>query len=240
MSTQIAPDGSGYKGFTVEVRPSREFQGAGVTLHYEFGTPVDKTDVIEPYARAAEFAEELAGQQLDQLVDAAAAKKRGEVERQRKPAAPPTQGVPDPTPSGEIDWRQASKPGNKGTFRFRSTSDLSMDALKEMILAEVAKTGADPSLHQVWDNRPKLEETGTGYSFVQVRPTDENPAAPFHRNQKGYTKDSAFVDFNDDGTIRVTISNKYQEAVKSAQIAAEQAQNTASVPAQSDDDSLPF
>ena len=218
MSTVIERTKDGITAFEVEVRPSREFQGVGTTVRYEFTDAVDEADVYGPHAEVAGLAQELANAKLDQLIAERQAADQAEVENQTKKKPRPASANEDATPSSDSspDWKQASKPNGRGTIRFRPTSDLSTSAFKQMVVEAIKQTGANPELHQVWDERPSLEKDGKGWSVANVRPTEDNPAFEHNKNAKGYQNNSYFVDFNNDGTVRVKPSDKYREAAEAA------------------------
>lgn len=245
MSTQVEydPEQEGIVAFEVAVSPSRDFQSTRTTIRYEFGGPVGPEDLVEPHADAAELAAELAEAQLDQLVAEKEAKGQQEKERQakssgkkkpaKKQAAKKTAGRKSKPKTqdddgDQLDWKQASKPNNKGTFRYRSTDDLDSDALKVMVSQAIEDAGADPELHVVYDERigkNGLEAGKSRWSFATVKPTEDNPAYDWMlgeaSNGNEFVKASFYVDFNEDGTVRVKPSNAYKEAASEAQAAEE-------------------
>lgn len=243
MSTDVEHTEDGITAFEVQVNPSFDFQSAGTRIRFEFGAPVDVAALRGPHAEMEELAKELAWRRVEQLVAEKEARAQGEVERQRRRSRPRQEPTPTPQesrpgtegpsravassagyPTAEVEWTQTAKPNNRGTFRYRPTRNLSTDALKDMIAVAIEATGGDPSLHVIYDERigdRGLEKGNKRYGFASVKPTEDNPAYEFMLSPykgKMYPKESFYVNFESDGTVRVVASEVYKEAIGKSQL----------------------
>jgi hypothetical protein len=221
-------------GFTVRVSRSEDYQTTDSSFQYEFDAPVSETDAIQAHAEAFDFVAEAVKDKLAEVLDRSKAESdRARDKQARSKAKPtktqseldnvetfPTEDVPGDEDDEVVVFQTVQKRGGKGQIKFRPTSNLSQGALKAMVEQAIQDTGADPDGHVVWDNRTGkfgIEDGHAGYGFATVNPTESNPAYQFMLNDKGYPRASFYVDFNDDGTIRVTPSKAYKEAIVKVQ-----------------------
>lgn len=243
MSTRTEHSADGITAFEVEVKASQDFQTAGTTIRYEFGSPVKSSDMLEPHAYVEGLAKDLAWKRVEQLAAERDAKIQGEVERQTKQVQKAPSRAPVETATTAVEWSQASKPQNRGNFRFRPTSNLSTAALKAMITEAIREAGDDPELHAIYDERPGnkgIESGNKRYGFASVKPTEDNQAYEFmlrEYNGKKYPKESYYVDFNKDGTVRVTTAGQYTQAAGQGSVDQVSAQARSD---QAESEELPF
>lgn len=222
MGSVVEQTSEGITEFEVTVGRAKDYQSTTSTIRYTFGRPVSLADYMVREAEVAGLAAELAERRVDQLVAQKQAEVQAAVEQQTRTVTPPPQPSQYATAGAAqvvATWRTASHPKGNGKVKYRPSSELSSDSLKAMVRAAIAETGANPDLHAVYDERvgaKGLEATNQGYRFCSVKPTDSNPAAAFCKNDKGYTDASFYVDFNDDGTVRVKQTDRYTQACQEA------------------------
>lgn len=194
----------------VAAKPSQDYQGTETRIRYAFGRPVLSDDAVAVHAKLQEFVTGLAQKQLEHLVARKNAEADAEVARQKSSTASTNGDTSD-----GVQWKQASKPKG-GTLRYRPTSNLSQDAFKAMIAEAISDEGYDPEEHVIFDERTGkwgLESGNKRYSAASVKPA-ENTAAYAELTDGKKTKQSFFVDFEDDGTVSVNATNLYTDALE--------------------------
>lgn len=195
----------------VAAKPSQDYQGVETRIRYDFGRKVLSDDVVAVHAKLQEFVTGLAQKQLEHVLARSNAEKDAEVARQSSTT------TSDGDTSAGVQWKQASKPKG-GTLRYRPTSNLGQEAFKAMITEAIVDEGFDPEDHVIFDERTGkwgLESGNKRYSAATVKPA-EDTAAYDELTNDGKTKQSFFVDFEDDGTVSVNPTNLYKDALEAA------------------------
>ena len=128
--------------------------------------------------------------------------------QQAPPQPPQQQPQPQPAPQG-LQWATGQRPQGKGTVRYVTSASLPTDQLKTAVAAAIREAGDDPDKFAIFDNRVGergFESGGLNYSVAAVKPKNDTPLA-----QQLGSRGVYFVDFNDDGTIRVKASRDYEQ-----------------------------
>lgn len=204
----------------VEVRPSIGFQTIGYTARIQFDEPIETGGVsyLDVLAKAAEVRDlliEQAHEDLDRLVDY-----RQKSEGEAKAQAPAPARVPSfVAPTGDLQWATGTKPNGKGQFRFVTTASIGISEFKQQAQSQLAGLGLNPDDIDVYDDRTGkygLEEGNEGYSAGKLKVKDGTPLAAALQGKSIVGS----VDFNNDGSIRVSLSRDAKAALQALSIAA--------------------
>lgn len=194
----------------VEVRPSIGFQTIGYTARIQFDQPVEAVEALDKASEVRDLLTEQAHKDLDGLVEY---RQRSEGEAKAQSPAPAY------APSGGLEWATGTKPNGKGTFRFVTTASLGIAEFKQAAVAQLAGLGLNPDEVDVYDDRTGrygLEEGNEGYSAGKLKVKDGAPLAAALQGKSIIGS----VDFNNDGTIRVSLSRDAKAAQQALSIAA--------------------
>jgi hypothetical protein len=195
----------------VEVRPSIGFQTIGYTARIQFDSPIDAVEALDKAAEVRDLLTEQAHRDLETLV---AHRQASEGERRAQAPAP----AYTPAPSGNLEWATGTKPNGKGTFRFVTTASLGIAEFKAAAAAQVAGLGLDPNEVDVYDDRTGkygVESGSEAYSPGKLKVKDGTRLA---QALQGKTIVGS-VDFNNDGSIRVSLSRDAKAALQALSIA---------------------
>ena len=199
----------------VEVRPSIGFQTIGYTARIQFDQPVDAVEALDKAAEVRDLLTEQAHRDLDGLVEY-----RQKSEGEAKAQAPAPAHVPSfVAPSGNLEWATGTKPNGKGQFRFVTTASIGISEFKQAAVAQLAGLGLNPDDIDVYDDRTGrygLEEGNEGYSAGKLKVKDGTPLAAALQGKSIVGS----VDFNNDGSIRVSLSRDAKAALQALSIAA--------------------
>ena len=125
------------------------------------------------------------------------------------PQQPPQQQPqPQPAPQG-LQWATGQRPQGKGTVRYVTSASMPTDQFKSEIAGAIRAVGDNPDQFVIFDNRigqRGFESGAQNYSVAAVKPTQGSPL-----EQQLGSRSAYFVDFNDDGTIRVKASRDYEQ-----------------------------
>ena len=195
----------------VEVRPSQGYQTVGFTARVVFDNPVSLDE--------AKFEADLVYSELEDLalkkIDFLKSKHTdGEM------AAPAGQPVAARRPTGVLEWAIAYKPNGAGSFEYIPSSIFPTDRFVSEAKAQIPSLGIPEAEVVVFDDRggAKGIEAGNEYycaGKVKAR-SDSNLAKAM--NGKLIVGN---VDFNRDGTLKVSLSRDGKAAVAGLQIASQ-------------------
>lgn len=229
---QPAPTPSGYQPaqgeglteVTVEVTPSWGYQKVTVSGTVTFATPRSYADALPAIEDLYEALEQSSAEKVDRLV--ALKEEREGANRQKvaasspaafgsaAPAAPAT--VPQ-TP-GTLPWQQGTKPNGKGAFRYLPSSYIGTDTLKAQAELQLEGLGLSKADVNIFDNRVGqygLEGGHDSYSVGVIKAKQDSPLLA----ALGGKAIVGNVDFNDDGSVRASLSRDGKAAVQAMSIA---------------------
>ncbi len=195
----------------VEVRPSQGYQTVGFTARLVFNEPVSLEEAkFEADLAYAEF-EDLALKKIDFLKT-----KHTEGE----PARSMTSSPAAQSSASDGDWKTAFKPNGAGSFNYLPTSVFSSDRFIQEAKTQIPGLGIPEDQVVVFDDRggAKGIEAGNEYycaGKVKARSDSKLGAAMGNRSIVGN------VDFNRDGTLRVSLSRDGKAAIAGLQIASQ-------------------
>lgn len=193
----------------VEVRPSIGFQTVGYTARVQFDEPLDISEAIKQAAAVREALTIKAHEDVQTLVDF-----RVNSEAEQRAQAPQ---APQVTAAPTDGWAVATKPKG-GQFRYLTTAAYSLDRFKADAIAAVAAAGIDTSMVDVYDDRTGkygLESGNEGYTPGKVKAKDGTPLA----QAMGGKSIIGGIEFNNDGTVRFSLSRDGKAAVQALTIA---------------------
>jgi hypothetical protein len=191
----------------VEVRPSIGFQTVGYTARVQFDEPQDVDAALTQVAAVREALTKQAHDDIDALVT-----HRTQSEGEQKAQSPQAPAV-----STDDGWAVANKPKG-GQFRYLTTAVYPIAKFKEDALAAVKEAGIDVDDVDVWDDRTGkygLESGNEGYTPGKVKAKDGTTLAKA-MNGKSII---GGIEFNNDGTLRFTLSRDGKAAVQALAIA---------------------
>lgn len=234
--------GEGYTEFAVEVRPSFGFQTAGVTGTYVFPAPRSFAEALPALEDIRAQLRDVAITEVNELVAARKAHEGGEkaaVQAQAFQSLAPAPAAlapqPAPAPSPAVDqviaaafpqatpapapaaapaadgWAIGNKPKNSGTIRYLTTSAFPTDRLKAEATQQLAAAGIDPAQCVIYDDRYGnygLESGNAQYAAGKVKAADGTVLAQLTNGRF-----VAYVDFQNDGSLKVGLSKDGQAAV---------------------------
>jgi hypothetical protein len=194
----------------VEVRPSQGYQTVGLTARLTFSEPVSLEE--------AKFEADLAYQELEDL----ALKKieflkgkhtEGELAR---PASAPQYMAPQS--NGSLQWAIAHKPNGAGSFEYISTSSFSSDRFIQEAKAQLPELGLPVEEVVVFDDRGGAKGIEAGQQYYCAGKVKARADSNLAKAMQGKLI-VGNVDFNRDGTLKVSLSRDGKAAVGAMQIA---------------------
>lgn len=192
----------------VEVRPSQNYQTVGLTARLVFDPPVSFDE--------AKFEADLAYAELESV----ALKRVKELGEQRGIPHPMEQaGAPVAAPSGD-NWKQAIKPNGAGTFRFLPTNVVSKADFISMAEKKLPDLGIDPEQVVVFDDRGGERGIETGEKYYCAGKVKARKDSQLESIMDGKNI-VANIDFDDDGTLKVSLSRDGKTAVQAMKIAGQ-------------------
>lgn len=196
----------------VEVRPSIGFQTVGYTARVQFDEPIDAVEALEKVSGVREMLTEQAHKDIDGLV---AHRQSSETEqRAQAPAAPSAPSAP----VGDDGWAVGNKPNGKGQFRYVTTAHYPSDKFKADAATAVAAAGVNVDDVDIWDDRTGkygLESGNESYTPGKVKAKDGTTLL----QAMGGKAIVGGIEFNNDGTIRFSLSRDGKAAVQALSIA---------------------
>lgn len=193
----------------VEVRPSIGFQTVGYTARIQFDEPLD---AVEALAKAGEVRDLLTEQAHADIEGLVAHRQSSEVEqRAQAPQAPQTNGA--------LQWATGTKPNGKGTFRFVTSESMDFKQFKDAAALQLEGLGLNPEHIDIFDDRTGkygIESGNEAYSAGKLKVKDGTPLA----NAMQGKNIVGSVDFNSDGSVKVSLSRDAKAALQALSIAA--------------------
>lgn len=193
----------------VEVRPSIGFQTVGYTARVQFDEPLDINEAIKQASVVREALTIKAHEDVQTLVDY-----RMTSEAEQKAQAPQ---APVATAAPADGWAVANKPKG-GQFRYLTTAVYPLDRFKADAMAAVAAAGIDTDMVDVFDDRTGkygLESGNEGYTPGKVKAKDGTPLAQAMQGKSII----GGIEFNNDGTLRFSLSRDGKAAFQALTIA---------------------
>lgn len=225
-----ASPGEGITEVTLSVRPSLDYQTVEATASYAFPSPRSYTEAIQPIEELYQFLLDTAKEKVADL-----AAKRNDRESaataQVKQALQSVQetNIPDPTPApapisdqgGEATFAWGENPQGKAVKYVPSTVLSSRD-FEAAIKQGIANLGLPSDQVMVFDNRVGKFgfETGNNNWGVAnvIAKRDSRLLTAAGGDEKAKI---VYVDFNDDGTVRVKLSKQGEQAKAALALATE-------------------
>ena len=196
----------------VEVRPSQGYQTVGFTSRVSFPVPVSPDEAKFESDLVSSELECLALKKIDFL-------KTKYTDGGMEPTAPQVQSAPAQS-NGSMQWAIAYKPKGAGTFDYLPTSVYPTERFIAEAKTKLPELGLPIEEVVVFDDRggPKGIEAGQEYycaGKVKAR-SDSNLA----KAMQGKTI-VGNIDFNRDGSLRVSLSRDGKAAISGLQIAGQ-------------------
>jgi hypothetical protein len=195
----------------VEVRPSIGFQTIGYTARIQFDTPLDAVEALDKAGEVRDLLTEQAHRDLEALV---AHRQSSEVEAKAQTPAPAYHPA-----AGGMQWATGTKPNGKGQFRFVTSESMDYKQFKALAAEQLAGLGLNPDEIDIFDDRTGkygLESGNEAYSPGKLKVKD---GAPLAKAMQGKSIVGS-VDFNSDGSVKVSLSRDAKAAMQALSIAA--------------------
>jgi hypothetical protein len=195
----------------VEVRPSQGYQTVGFTARLVFAEPVSLEE--------AKFEADLAYAELEDIAIRKINFLKGK-HTEGELARPMSNGSSSNGATDHSQWKIAHKPKGAGTFDYIPTSTFSSERFVQEARAQLHTLNLPEDEVLVFDDRggPKGIEAGNEYycaGKIKVRSDSKIAAAMGDKSIVGN------VDFNRDGTLKVSLSKDGKAAVAGLQIASQ-------------------
>jgi len=197
----------------VEVRPSQGYQSVGFTARVVFPEPVSIDE--------AKFEADLVYSELEDL----ALKKIDFLKTKHtegEPARPAMQAAPSVQSNGSLEWAIAYKPNGAGTFEYLPTSVYSTEKFIAEAKAQIPSLGIPEAEVVVFDDRGGARGIEAGqqhYCAGKIKARQDSNLAKA-MNGKLIVGN---VDFNRDGTLKLSLSRDGKTALGAFQIAGQMA-----------------
>lgn len=196
----------------VEVRPSQGYQTVGFTARVVFDNPVSIDEAKFEADLVYSELEDLALKKIDFL--------KGKYTNGEMAPTAPMQHAPSTNGNGSKKWAIAYKPNGAGSFEYLTTDSYPSERFITDAKAQIPALGIPESEVVVFDDRggAKGIEAGNEYycaGKVKAR-SDSNLAKAM--NGKLIVGN---IDFNKDGTLKVSLSRDGKAAVAGLQIASQ-------------------
>lgn len=197
----------------VEVRPSQGYQTVGLTARVVFDNPVS---IDEAKFEADLVYHELAEVALKRISELKAKHTDEVVARPASSVAPAAVSAP----VGGLDWKIAYKPNGAGSFEYPSTVSYSKEKFIEEAKRIIPTLGIDPAEVVVFDDRggPKGIEAGNEYYCAGKVKARQDSMLMRAMQGKSIV---ANIDFNRDGTLKMSLSRDGKTAMQAMQIAGQ-------------------
>jgi hypothetical protein len=195
----------------IEVRPSQGYQTVGFTARVVFAEPVSFEEAKFEADLAYAELEDLA---LKRIVFLKEKHTEGEVATPRFPSSS------QPVSSSAGDWRTAMKPNGAGTFDYLPTNVFSKERFLQEAQAQLEPLGLPVAEVVVFDDRggPKGLEAGEQYYCAGKVKARQDSRLLQAMQGKAIVGN---VDFNRDGTLKVSLSRDGKAAIGALAIAGQ-------------------
>ena len=197
----------------VEVRPSQGYQTVGLTARVVFDTPVS---LDEAKFEADLVYHELAETALRRIDDLKAKHTEGVV----APAATPVQQFASLMPSGGLEWKIAYKPKGAGSFEYLSSQSYSTEKFIQDAKALIPDLGIPADEVVVFDDRGGARGIEAGNEYYCVGKVKARQDSRLMQAMQGKAI-VANIDFNKDGTLKMSLSRDGKTALQALQIAGQ-------------------
>ena len=193
----------------VEVRPSQGYQTVGFTARLVFAEPVSLEE--------AKFEADLAYSEMEDLALKKIEFLKGK-HTQGELAQTPAATQPAPQANGSMQWAIAYKPNGAGSFEYLPTSVFPTDRFIQEAKAQIPGLGIPEDEVVVFDDRGGAKGIEAGQQYycagkVKVRSESKLARAMDGKSIVGN------IDFNKDGTLRVSLSRDGKNALSALSIA---------------------
>ncbi len=195
----------------VEVRPSQGYQTVGFTARLVFAEPVSLEE--------AKFEADLAYSELEDL----ALKKIDFLKSKHTPGelaqvAPMQHAAPQS--NGSMQWAIAHKPNGAGTFEYIPTSVFSSERFVQEAKAQIPSLNIPEDQVVVFDDRGGARGIEAGQEYYCAGKIKARADSNLAKAMQGKTI-VGNVDFNRDGTLKVSLSRDGKAAVAGLTIASQ-------------------
>lgn len=197
----------------VEVRPSQGYQTVGMTARVVFNEPVS---LDEAKFEADLVYHELAQTVLQRVNDLKAKYNEGEPAR----VAPASQPAASAAPSGSLEWKIAYKPKGAGTFEYLSSDSYPTGKFIEEAKALIPGLGIPADEVVVFDDRGGARGIEAGNEYYCVGKVKARQDSKLMQAMQGKSI-VANIDFNRDGTLKMSLSRDGKTALQALQIAGQ-------------------
>ena len=193
----------------VEVRPSQGYQTVGFTARLVFTEPVSLEEAKFEADLAYSELEDLALKKIEFLKG-----KHTQGELAQTPSAP----QPAPQSNGSMQWAIAYKPNGAGSFEYLPTSVFSTDRFISEAKAQIPGLGIPESEVVVFDDRGGAKGIEAGQQYYCAGKVKARSDSNLAKAMQGKSI-VGNVDFNKDGTLRVSLSRDGKTALGALSIA---------------------
>ena len=201
--------------FTIEVKPSHNYQSVSFSTTLTWATPVTLDEAnFEADVAYAEL-QEIALKRVNEL-----AAIRGSEQPQAHGPIQQSGSMPGVNPADDSTWPTAYKPNGAGSFKYLPTSVVPRQRFIEMVEAKLPELGIKPDDVVIYDDRGGdrgIENNGHSYTAGKVKVKTESPLAAAMQGKTIL----ANVDFVPGGDVHVSLSRDGKTAMQAAKIASQ-------------------
>jgi len=195
----------------VEVRPSQGYQTVGFTARLVFVEPVSLEEAkFEADLAYSEF-EDLALKKIDFLKSKHTSGELAQVAPMRQAA---------PQSGGPVQWAIAHKPNGAGTFEYIPTSVFSSERFVQEAKAQIPSLNIPEDQVVVFDDRGGARGIEAGQEYYCAGKIKARADSNLAKAMQGKSI-VGNVDFNRDGTLKVSLSRDGKAAVAGLTIASQ-------------------
>lgn len=239
--------GEGLTSFEFEVTPSWGYQKVALRGTYTFPEPRSYSEALPAIDELYAALEEDVAGRVDRLV---ALKDERESARKPAAAGPapapqpaPSQAAPAQAPHpaeaagqlveqqlggqqiagqqpGQPQWAVGQKPQNRGSFRYLPSSVVDTDTFRQRASQALQQIGVDPATVSIFDDRVGqygLEGGNNGYSAGKAKAGQDSQL----KQLLGQRDIVAYLDFEQDGTVKASLTKDAKAALQAVQLAAQ-------------------
>jgi hypothetical protein len=196
----------------IEVRPSQGYQTVGFTARLVFAEPVSVEEAkFEADLAYSEF-EDLALKKIEFL-------KSKHTQGEMAPTMS-QQNYSAPQSNGTMKWEIAHKPNGAGSFEYISTSSFPTERFVREAKTQIPALGIPESEVVVFDDRGGAKGIEAGNEYYCAGKVKARSDSNLAKAMQGKTI-VGNIDFNSDGTLKVSLSRDGKAAVGALQIASQ-------------------
>jgi hypothetical protein len=196
----------------VEVRPSQGYQTVGFTARLVFAEPVSLEEAKFEADLAYSELEDLALKKIDFLKSKYTNGDMAPVARQAAPAQMQS--------NGSLQWAIAHKPNGAGSFEYLTTSSFPSDRFVSEAKAQIPALGIPEDQVVVFDDRGGAKGIEAGNEYYCAGKVKARSDSNLAKAMQGKLI-VGNVDFNKDGTLKVSLSRDGKAAVGALSIASQ-------------------